>query len=84
MSRFLWKIGLLGLSDRKCKFRVQNPDQALWKHVLIFVFCARFDPTNYRYCGIGLQTKYTPIIEQGIFLRMFSIHDGEQRCMNPY
>jgi len=42
-----------------------------------FVFCAIFDPDNYRYCDIGLWTKYTHGIVQHMFLGIPSIQVGE-------
>jgi hypothetical protein len=40
-------------------------------------FCFMLDPNNYRYCEVGLQTKYTPRIEQGISPRILSIQNEE-------
>jgi hypothetical protein len=73
MSRFLWKIDLLSLFGKKWGFHMQNSLSNILEVCIEFIFCAKFDLNNYRYCDIGLQTKYTLGIVQDIFPKIPSI-----------
>ncbi len=74
---FCGKLACQVYPIRNADFTCKSLDQILQKHVQIFVFCAKFDPNNYIYCDVGLQTKYTFGIEQGIFPKIPSIQDGK-------
>lgn len=79
-SRFLWKVGLLGLSSKKCAFCMQifwsNTLEGLMKNR----FHAKFDPNNFRHCDVGLWTKYIYGIALHIFPIVLLIHDWKWWC----
>jgi hypothetical protein len=79
-SRFLWKVGLLGLCNKKCAFCMQIFWLSILEGLMKIRFHAKFYPNNFKYCDVGLWTKYIYGIALHISPIILLIEDWKWWC----